>query len=413
MCTRVQATVSTFLPCISKISDCSDNYYHQAAIGDADAESIVVVWPNVVTSPNMTSIPFIPTGNVTMRPLQDGRFGYLDFTLWPQVHNAQFAHRPLVLRRDANEAVDISIMWWTPTEADGFIHCDGVFGRLGRLDKGRLGEIDTARKKVASSVDVLLRSSSAHPDLKYYYSNLCLGISRLTHNPYTLCDLILDVAQTQRHYHDTAAYLRYVNEGWAQSLHGAHDEIRGVDQSLMGCWTADITVVQRYRRGGVPIYYLRPEQEVNSDMNIVRAPAPFTRSDLVVNVDWCCDGRPSPFPTVYSGPQSVHVHAAASQQIKLIGLTNYQLKVDLSQESRDVIPVGFSHYNNKSNARSNKRSRKGKNPSTWHIISFQPYLDFLIRSFKPKMIWRLLVCPFRRLAVTNGNRSTGRSPHLP
>lgn len=337
-------------------------------ISDADARSLVVDWPTVVTSPNMSSIPFIPAGNVVMRPMSDGRFGYLDFTLWPQIHSSNFAHRPLVLRRDAKESESISIMWWTPSEADGFVRSDGLFGRLGRLHKGRLGQFEAAKADISSGVDALIAPSpSNHTDLKYYYTSFCLGIARLKHNPYTLCDLILDVAQTQRHYHDVAAYLRYVTEGWAHSLNGVHDEIREPNASLMGCWTRDITVVQRYRRGGVPIFLLRSENEVESNINIERRPSSFIRSPLVVNTDWSYNGTTSPLPTVYSGPPSDTMHAAASQQVKLQGLTNYKLAVDLRLDSRDVVPVGTK------NARSKKRAGKGSKYSTctgsvcyWH-----------------------------------------------
>lgn len=326
--------------------------------------SLVVDWPTVVTSPNMTCIPFMPTGNVTMRPMQDGRYGYLDFTLWPQIHSPQFAHRPFVLRRDTEEAARISIMWWTPSESDGFVRCDGVFGHLGRLDKGILEKFLAAKMDIAGAVDALLEpSSSAHPDLKYYYLNFCLGISRLTHNPYTMCDLILDVAQTQRHYHDTAAYLRYVNEGWAQSFHGLHDDVHDVNPSLMGCWTRDVTVVQKYRRGGIPVYFLRSEREIDPSINIQRAPDNFVKSSDIVNTDWTCDGQIVPFPTVFSGIPSDPMHAAASQQVKLLGMRNYVVKIDTRHDSRDIIPIGLHNPSTRRQPRSKKRSGQGANNS--------------------------------------------------
>lgn len=351
--------------CLSVTIDyTTEFYFDKAAIGDADAKSLVIDWPLVATSPNMDQIPFIPTGNLTMRPLQDGRYGYLDFSLWPQVHSAHFAHRPFVLKHDANNSGPDSVMWWTPTEADGFERCEGPFGHLGRLARGRMGQFESVKIGIAKAVNTLnASSSSTHPDLKYYYINFCLGITRLKHNPYTVCDLILDVAQTQRHYHDTAAYLRYVSEGWAQSLHGDHDEIREVNTSLMGCWTRDLTVVQRYRRAGVPIYYLRSEREVDSTINIEHPPSTFVRSLHIVNTDWSFHDQISPFPTVYSGPPSDDMHAAASRQVKLLGIKSVAVGIDFSQDSRDLIPIGFISDVNKSNARSKRRSGKGNNRS--------------------------------------------------
>lgn len=332
-----------------------------------DAKSLVVEWPMVVTSPNMTYIPFLTAGNVTMRPFQDGRYGYLDFSLWPQIHSPQFAHRPFVLRRDAREAEHLSIMWWTPSKSDGFVQSEGLFGQLGRLDKSRLRQFESAKVDLASAVDALLTSSSSmHPDLKTYYTNFCMGVLRLTHNPYTMCDLTLDVAQTQRHFHDTTAYLRYVNEGWAQRLHGLHDEIHDVNPALMGCWTRDITVVQRYRRGGIPVYFVRSGQEVDSNINIEQPPSAFVKSPYIVTTDWSFDGQLSPLPTVYSGPPSDHMHAAASQQVGLFGLERYKLKVDMGRDSRDIVPVGLSD-SKKLNARAKKRSERRTNPSAYIV----------------------------------------------
>ncbi|KZP29200.1 hypothetical protein FIBSPDRAFT_884990 [Athelia psychrophila] len=71
-----------------------------------------------VTSLNIRSIPFMPTGTVSLQIREDGHYREHDFTVCPQVFSDVHVHRILVRNRGSPYNSHLDCMWWTPTAGD-------------------------------------------------------------------------------------------------------------------------------------------------------------------------------------------------------------------------------------------------------------------------------------------------------
>lgn len=81
-------------------------------------ESLDVAWATrmgdySVTSPNISKIPFMPTGQVVLCMQLDGRYGQHNFIICPQAYSFEHLHHILVRNRQSPHNSHLGCAWWT------------------------------------------------------------------------------------------------------------------------------------------------------------------------------------------------------------------------------------------------------------------------------------------------------------
>lgn len=184
-------------------------YVFCLALFEKDVAWAVRMGSYSVTSPNIQSIPFMPTGHVALRLRKDGCHGEDDFTVRPQIFSYNYAHRALVRNHDLPHNSYLECMWWTPNNSDFTCIPNCSYGHLGRCSNATLIYIDNLGALLKMRVSQITSDTSSvkHANLEGMCASMCHAILWLQYHSYTVREMIIGVAYTQRLYLKTWCWL--------------------------------------------------------------------------------------------------------------------------------------------------------------------------------------------------------------
>ncbi|KAF7966521.1 hypothetical protein HWV62_38062 [Athelia sp. TMB] len=313
-----------------------------------------------ITSPNMPKIPFIAIDRVSVRLRTDGRFGEEDFTQAPQIYSEKYPHRILIPARPSESSAE-SAMWWTPKQ-DNFERISrSSYTNLGRLRSSRLDMIDAITWNLRKRVFAMIARDPGKDwtVLEALVAHMRYGVMRLQHNPYTFQELVMDVAQTQRLYHDARSLCDYVQQDWSKKLNSLGPVAIPTRDDVMGAWSKDPTIVQQLHHAGIPVYFVRPLDAMGIDISASHPTAPCARANNIITEDWGLPAR-------YSGLPGTASHAAVSSLNKYGDLEKYFYELDGRGDLQAVGERGDIHRTPALLPNVKTRSRKAKPIATGH-----------------------------------------------
>lgn len=282
----------------------------------------------VITSPNMSHVPAVQLGTQHVYARRDGRFGFNDFTLVPQIFCGEYAHHCCAPEPTAGGrpgSSDRRILWVTPTRKDFAPVKGSVFAGLGNLRPELVDKFsrmyDSLHRRAMDYKAAAGAQDAMTKMVAVLVSALRLALVRLRCAPCTFRDLVLQVADFQRRYIDLESFLLYytkVQRRHTLPLEQRDHDVHEVDPSLMGAFCFQPSDVQWLFEAGIPVWYLRPESTITADTNIIEQ-VPISPPDPPLCLDlWVEHGIEVPPKVIYTGFPGVHLQTAlrkASQHL--------------------------------------------------------------------------------------------------
>lgn len=306
---------------------------------NTDVAWAVQIGAHSVTSPNIRSIPFVPTGPVSLRMRKDGRYGEHDITTCPQVFSPRHAHRVLIRRHEAPVNSQLGCMWWTPNIADFERLPNSAYSDLGRCSHANILRIDHLGLMLKSRIQHISdnHQTSECDRLKDSYASSRHHILLLRFNSYTVREMIIGVAYTQRLYLETLSLADYIEYGFASKLDTDVTKISSPILHVLGATTVDTKTLHRLQVAGVPAYLV----VANEDAMILGATSigiaiPGTK-DAIVMQEWQENNRTHPMPVIYSGAPSPSMHDIMTLPPHYDSLDNYFSGLT---DTFHVVPIG-------------------------------------------------------------------------
>jgi hypothetical protein len=224
-----------------------------------DAKVAAFAGDSVVTSPNQTFVPEVPTGTAQVQLRADLRFGPDDATLWPQPYLENHPYLPLIPRKPDDRENYKRVMWWLPSEgefrASEGLHVGGV-GLMAGLNFERLDEeVHKLKDRVRDVVDHI-RKEDIPRFLNASYATMLHCWMRLAHSPGTFEEKSLEVSEVQRSWLELWAVMDYYN-GRQRMMETRTEPPSGPMKETVGCFTASIDVAQRCFAAGIPVWLIR------------------------------------------------------------------------------------------------------------------------------------------------------------
>lgn len=306
----------------------------------------------------MPIIPFFPVDHVSVRVRADGRLGNEDFTLRPQLYSYRYRHRILVRHCPINPTTYEYCMWWTPSENNFLPLANGAYRDIGRFHSPYLQNMDVVVRRLKTAVDDLVGHTAQDLSaLQSLVSKIGYGIIRLRYNPYTLREMMIDVAQTQRFYHDAVAWHEYLEQEWDRKLALPCGIPDPVDASRIGAWTKDANVAQTLYFAGIPVYHAQLAARASNEI-ASQGFQPLSHDTAIVTTEWPCEQGIKRLPERYSGPPSEEMHIFLGASNDYDDLAKYIFDVD---EKYHVVPVGERGFLN-TDTRAASSNQKRKDP---------------------------------------------------
>jgi hypothetical protein len=343
--------------------------------------------PHVITSPNTSFIPEPHIfDTVDLQPLADGRFGYIDCFLWPQLFSKKHRWSGCVFRREQFLGDDImKWLWFTPTEKD-VRQEPGCAFELGLLDK----KLVDAFKKLIDKAGICVADAQksvrteAQKELAVHFQAANHSFQRLQFLPLPARDLILQVAEFQRILLDTFAIVQY--ETVALPSPPSKEQFRFADDKWMGVFTADPATAQDLYDLRIPFWYIRLEETFPLRTNIHAVKDFQAPPGYIVTHHPRVRGELAPFPVLYRGTSGEHRHLFTRQLARVHGET-YVRQYPPREPYQGMAPSVIPPINNASTSRalpsfqreskfaSDMRSAKTKQGGAVRTMPSQPRLS--------------------------------------
>lgn len=296
--------------------------------------------PLSITSPNIRFIPFMPTGPVSLRMREDGRFAEHDFTLCPQALSDNHVHRILVRDRKSAHNDHIDCMWWTPEICDFDPLPHSAYSDLGRCVNGRILRIDELCSLLKTKM--MTMSTGCDRPTAVVLNNLASSMRRaslaLRFHSYTLREMMIGVAYTQRSYLDALAYSDYIEYRFGDKMNGSTTASVQVPMlHVLGASSTDAATVNRLQLAGVPAYLVVPDEDaLVLGATVVEAmpssPFPFSVNPMID------EGREiQPMPLLHNSSSPSEMHAVMTMSPHYASLERYFIGLDANFT---VVPLG-------------------------------------------------------------------------
>lgn len=221
--------------------------------------------------------------NVQMN--QDTRFGYHDFTVWPQYYFPETRHLAFARRRPADSELasdPFAILWHDPTRRDFAYEPGTVFTDLGRMSEELLEQVFECRQQLTRRIVTLKaqpppgmrdveRAALTAAEDGIRLTSVCLR---------TAAQSYLATCATftlfQRHALEGLACVEMLTV-WAQRTRVDTDEVPFdiVDPAIMGAITSSIHVAIDLATLGVPVWLVRPPHLVPKSIKIISGDYPI------------------------------------------------------------------------------------------------------------------------------------------
>ncbi|KAI1796489.1 hypothetical protein LXA43DRAFT_937471 [Ganoderma leucocontextum] len=225
----------------------------------------------LITSPNAEYIPQVEHGLLTVHLRDDGRFGLADPVNAPQIFLWKYPYLCAILR-PVQDHDPLAALWKIPTKDDFIPNKGAVVCGFGRLSPAFLAPLDVlVAETMHRTGDMSSHTSGNAPaeqeaDFRWYVVAMRRALDRLRYMSATFRDQVIQVAQLQRYWLLSNAYVEYQSR-----LHAASSGISpaaDVAQGLMGAWSTDPKVVQHLMALGIPVWFLRAHHLIHGEVRI-------------------------------------------------------------------------------------------------------------------------------------------------
>ena len=282
----------------------------QAAFNSLDAKSIACDRddPTVYSSPNTSFIPEPHNGEEELRARADGRFGTADCFQWPQIYCDQFCYAVCIWRKEHYPSPDpLSWAWYRPT-LDDFEPLSHAAFQVGKLKQDKAVGLASLNRIASDRYKEWKDTCGNKQDIvSRMVKSLQHDIMLLLNHPLTFRDIIVFVAQAQRHFLDVLAFLDYVIYVQPRIAYPSGTPLP-VRSHWMGCFTQDTKICDDLFHAGVPVWLIRSRNTITSQTNIERH-VKFTFPDEIIRSMYSEGGKPvRPFDSLYHGPGGFNRH---------------------------------------------------------------------------------------------------------
>ena len=228
----------------------------------------------LVTTPNADYIPEITDGFVTVQLRADCLYAHTDPLLWPQIHTEKYPYLAAVPKTRTPPQAHW-VMWSMPTLAN-FLPLTGTPVKgFGNLSPSFLSPLQSEVAEMSTRVRAHLLShppSAQREQLRWHELAMRQALSRLRHLPATFDDQRLQVKELQRHWIMAHAFLEYHQRMRAVAVDDLPPQY---DPMAVGAWSSNPAVVQRLHLAGLPVWFVRSPQKVDTtDVRILREVQP-------------------------------------------------------------------------------------------------------------------------------------------
>ena len=217
----------------------------------------------IVTSPNVSWMPYISLLPRDVRARADGRFGLADFTVCPQWWIDSYWHLPFVRARPPAATIKghaLSFCWWDVNKSH-FVPAEGsAYEGLGTLRQDIAENLRTEAKNLRALCGKVTQQREAGR-LSFLVNKLVDASIQLKFCNFTMRDLVYRVAGFQRLYLETLAMFEW-HMKWSLRCNDPSGKIYEVDESTMGVITDSSECVTLLFRIGVPVWYVRTPADV-------------------------------------------------------------------------------------------------------------------------------------------------------
>jgi hypothetical protein len=257
----------------------------------------------VISSPNTNYIPKIYFGDRDLQPRADGRFGLEDPTLHPQMFSPNMPFHSVILRKPADDN-ERRYMWKKVRLAD-FVPVPGsVIEGVGLLRQDVIDFLKRTRDRMENVVEEFLSqkpNGSTNHELKILASQLRMAYQRIAFVPAQYREMVLAVSLFQRLWLEIEAWLQWTRHYYPRTI-DSNPPAFG-DERLIGAWSYNLHEVQELYNAGIPVWWVRREDTVTDQTNIIMESWISNPPDCIV-LEEAKDtyGNPQPYPIFYRGP---------------------------------------------------------------------------------------------------------------
>lgn len=266
-----------------------------------------------ITTPNMTFIPETSLDRFGVRVRADGRYTEADFTLSPQWYFEGTYYLPYIRRKPTSnlESHPYRHIWYDLHLRDFVFERGSLIPNLGRIDQSIAQEFIALRKELAAKIRQLEISTTFTgielAELRYANEGMLFASVILTCAPQTFNLTLLTVTGFQRFFLEALACYEYLTIYRNRPL--LHDDKPcDLESGLMGCFTPNLDLVEKFYRQGIPVWLVRPPAHIPSDINIDMNPL---RVRPPMELDFMSDSQ-----DIFSGHASA-IRNRACQALKL------------------------------------------------------------------------------------------------
>ncbi len=226
----------------------------------------------LVTSPNVTFIPEIVQGIITVHLRDNGAFGKHDPIQWPQIHVSQYPYLAAIPKRpmaDLSVAAADSAMWNDPSPDDFLEIPNTPVRRFGRFRPQFLNSLEPVVAQMSSKCSHYEppRSTIDVGPLRQYAIEMTQAWQRLLHTSAPFRDQMLQLCTLRRFWLLCSAFMTFYYQ-FRQPPSAT--EPLPVNLGLMGAWTLDPCVAQIFFLLGIPVWFVRAPHVVTPDIRVAR-----------------------------------------------------------------------------------------------------------------------------------------------
>lgn len=255
-----------------------------------------------LTSSNHPNLALPSLGVHGPKRFRDGHYGYDDFARWPQFFTANFEHHAFVPRY----CEKLSRLWWVVTREECPVIPGAVALDVRVLNPAIVDEFKAHCEYYCAEVAEALKSHQ-EDRAPLWVTSMCDTLDRLSMG-LSFRTITQEVAEFQRLCLEIHGWLNMVTTFLPRALRQTPQDNTSypVDSTIMGAFTHEVAVAQRFHRIGVPVYLLRPSALIPHNMNVKESKPSRPRrmalspgSPMVMLDDYHMEKKGAyPFPTL-------------------------------------------------------------------------------------------------------------------
>lgn len=204
----------------------------------------------VITSPNVNYIPSPVYGSIKVTMKTDGKFGREDPLQWPQIYSPDRDVCWLACIPRAGSPQRCAGLWTALTLSDFVVSPTSMVSSLGTLCEQRRLALHPKITELASRAEAVEKTHSYPEQLHWLRVSMADAYDRLSF-PSTFRDLLRQFTFLERIFCMILAWITWHCDVWKPPID------KPVNYTLMGAFSTDPNVVQKFFTAGVPVWFVR------------------------------------------------------------------------------------------------------------------------------------------------------------